>query len=166
MSPLAEVIVTVLVGLTMLIGLAAVFLPLLPDMLIIWIAALGYGFFVGWGEVGPWLFGLITLLGAIGAIAEIWVSGAGAKRAGASAWGILGGLALGAVGLVLFTPLGGVLGLLLGTFVVEAVRLRDPSQAAKAMLGMGLGYGASFGVRLILGMAMIGVWILWVVVEA
>ncbi len=163
---MAEAIVTVLVGLTMLVGLAGVFLPLLPDMLIIWMAALGYGLLVGWGQWGPWLFGLITLLGAIGAIAEIWVSGAGARRAGASVWGILGGLALGAVGLVFFTPLGGVLGLLLGTFVVEAVRLRDPSQAAKAMLGMGLGYGASFGVRLVLGMVMIGVWILWVVVQA
>ena len=163
---MAEVIVTILVGLTMLIGLAAVFLPLLPDMLIIWIAALGYGLFTGWGTWGPWLFGLITLLGAVGAIAEIWVSSAGARHAGASAWGVLGGLALGAVGLIFFTPLGGVVGLLVGTFVVEALRLKDPSQAAKAMLGMGLGYGASFGVRLVLGMAMIGAWILWVVVES
>ena len=163
---MAEVIVTILVGLTMLIGLAAVFLPLLPDMLIIWIAALGYGLFTGWGAWGPWLFGLITLLGAIGAIAEIWVSSAGARHAGASAWGILGGLVLGVVGLIFFTPLGGVVGLLVGTFVVEALRLKDPSQAAKAMLGMGLGYGASFGVRLVLGMAMIGAWILWVVVES
>ena len=163
---MAEVIVTILVGLTMLIGLAAVFLPLLPDMLIIWIAALGYGLFTGWGAWGPWLFGLITLLGIIGAIAEIWVSSAGARHAGALAWGILGGLALGVVGLIFFTPLGGVVGLLVGTFVVEALRLKDPSQAAKAMLGMGLGYGASFGVRLVLGMAMIGAWILWVVVES
>jgi hypothetical protein len=161
---MSETLLTALVGLAMLVGLAAIFIPLLPEMLILWGAALAYGLLVGWGRWGPWLFAWITLLGIVGGLAEIWVSGAGGKRAGASFWGILGGLAAGLLGFLIFPPFGGVIGLLLGTFAVEAIRLQDPEKAARAMLGMGLGYGASFGVRLLVGLMMVGAWLLWVIV--
>lgn len=157
-----EVLLTILIGLAMLLGLAAVFIPLLPDMLIIWGAALAYGLLVGWGRWGPWLFAAITLFGIMGGLAEIWVSGAGGKRAGASFWGIVGGLVAGLLGFLIFPPFGGVVGLLLGTFAVEALRLKDAAKAARATLGMGLGYGASFGVRLMVGLLMIGAWLVWV----
>lgn len=157
-----EILLTVLIGLVMLLGLAAVFIPLLPEMLLIWGAALGYGLLVGWGRWGPWLFAVITVLGVVGGLAEIWVSGAGGKRAGASFWGILSGLVVGFIGFWIFPPFGGVIGLLLGTFAVEALRLGDAGQAARAMLGIGLGYGASFGVRLVAGLLMIAAWLVWV----
>jgi uncharacterized protein YqgC (DUF456 family) len=160
---MSETLLTVLIGVAMLLGLLAVFIPLMPEMPILWGAALAYGLLVGWGRWGPWLFGLITLLGIVGGLAEIWVSSAGGKRAGASLWGILGGLAAGFLGFLIFPPLGGVIGLLLGTFAVEAIRLKDADKAARAMLGMGLGYGASFGVRLIVGVLMVGVWLAWVI---
>jgi hypothetical protein len=57
-----------------------------------------------------------------------------------------------------------VVGLLLGTFAVEAIRLQDADKAVRAMLGMGLGYGASFAVRLILGLLMVAAWLAWVFV--
>src|SRR4030067_1075988 len=63
---------------------------------------------------GPGLFALIPLLGLVGALAEIWASSAGGKRAGASFWGILGGLVAGFVGFLVFPPFGGVLGVLVG----------------------------------------------------
>jgi len=160
-----EALLTVLIGAVMLLGLLAVFIPLMPEMLILWGAALAYGLLVGWGRWGPWLFALITLLGIVGGLAEIWVSSAGGKRAGASLWGILSGLATGFFGLLVFPPFGGVIGLLLGTFAAEAIRLKDAEKAARAMLGMGLGYGASFGVRLIVGLLMVGVWLVWVIVR-
>lgn len=159
-----DTVLTLLVGLAMLLGLAAVFIPMLPEMLILWGAALAYGLLVGWGRWGPWLFALITLLGVAGGLAEIWVSGAGGKRAGASFWGILGGLVAGFLGFLVFPPFGGVVGLLLGTFAVEAIRLQDADKAVRAMLGMGLGYGASFAVRLILGLLMVAAWLAWVFV--
>jgi uncharacterized protein YqgC (DUF456 family) len=90
-----ETLLTALIGLAMLLGLVAVFIPLMPEMLILWGASLAYGLLVGWGRWGPWLFALITLLGLLGALAEIWASSAGGKRAGASLWGILGGLVAG-----------------------------------------------------------------------
>lgn len=160
-----ETLLTIVAGTLMVVGLAGIFLPFVPDTLLIWGAALGYGLLVGWGVSGPWLFGLITLLGLLAAAAESWVSGASAFKAGASPWSILAGLTGGALGLFLFPPLGVVMGLMTGTFLVEYLRRKDARQAVRAMVGIGLGYGVSFGVKLILGLMMIGAWVAWVVLE-
>ena len=157
-----EGLLTVVAGVLMLVGLLGIFLPFVPDVLLIWGASLGYGLFVGWGESGPWLFGLITLLGLLAAAAEAWVSGAGAYKAGASPWSILAGLVGGAAGFFLLPPLGMVIGLLAGTFLAEYLRRKDARQAARAMVGMGLGYGVSFVVKLVFGLAMIGARLIWV----
>lgn len=156
-----ELALTVLVGLVMLVGLLGVFVPILPDILLIWLAALGYGLAVGWGRSGPWLFAGITLLGLLGGITETWVSGAGARRAGASGWAIVVGILTGTIGFFVFPPLGMVLGLLGGTFAVEMLRHRDPRLAGRATLGMGIGFGISFGVKLVFGLLMVGAWLLW-----
>ncbi len=160
---MSETLTTLLAGALMLVGLLGVFIPVLPDLFLVWLAALGYGLLVGWGTWGGWLFALITLLGLVGMAAEIWVTGAGARKGGASTWGIVGGLGLGLVGLIAFPPFGGVLGLLLGVFMVEYLRHRDADQALRSTLGMGAGYGISFLVKLILALGMIGAWIIWVI---
>lgn len=147
----------------MLVGLLGVFLPVVPDILLIWLAALGYGLLVGWGQSGPWLFAGITLLGLVGVATETWVSGAGARKAGASGWAILVGVLAGLVGFFFFPPLGMIVGLLGGTFAVELLQKRDAGQAARSTLGMGIGFGVSFGVKLLLGLLMVGAWLLWLV---
>ncbi len=158
MSP---ALVAVLAGALMLVGLVGVFIPAMPDLLLIWLAALGYGLLVGWGPRGGWLFAGITLLGLIGILADIWVSSAGARAGGASVWGVLGGLALGLVALIVGGPLAGLAGLLAGIFGVEMLRHGEPRRALQATLGTALGYGASFGVKLLLGLGMIGLWAAW-----
>jgi uncharacterized protein YqgC (DUF456 family) len=157
-----DILFTILAGTVMLIGLLAIFLPFVPDILLIWGAALGYGLLVEWGESGPWMFAAITVLGLLGGVSEAWVSGAGARKAGASVWAIVVGVIAGGIGFIFFPPLGMIVGLLGGTFIVEYLRLKDARQAARAMVGMGLGYGVSFGVKLLFGLMMIGAWLAWV----
>jgi uncharacterized protein YqgC (DUF456 family) len=157
-----EILLTILAGTLMLVGLLAIFLPFVPDILLIWVAALGYGLLVGWGESGPWMFAAITILGVLGGVSEAWVSGAGARKAGASLRSIVVGIIAGGIGFFFFPPLGMIVGLLGGTFLVEFLRLNDAQQAARATLGMGLGFGVSFGVKLLFGLMMIGAWIVWV----
>jgi uncharacterized protein YqgC (DUF456 family) len=65
------------------------------------------------------------------------------------------------VGLIVIPPFGAIVGLLLGTFLVEAWRLRDMRQAAKGTLGMGVGYGMGFAVKLVMGLGMVGLWVVW-----
>ncbi len=157
-----DTIVTILVGLTMLLGLIGIVIPILPDLLLIWGAALVYGLVVGWGTIGPWMFAVITLLGILGGLAEGWVTGVGARKGGASLWSVVGGFALSLVGLVVLGPLGFLIGLLLGIFLLELFRHRNVKHAARATTGTGLGYGASFVVKFIFGLGMIAAWLVWV----
>jgi uncharacterized protein YqgC (DUF456 family) len=162
---MSDTIVAVLTGIVMFIGLLGALLPVIPDLIIIWGAALGYALLVGWGSSGPWIFGLLTVLGLGGVVAEIWMGGMGGKIGGASFKSILVGLVLGIIGFIFLTPVGGLALLLVGTFAMEYYRLDDAEAALKGMLGVGLGYGASFGVKLIIGLFMIGLWVVWVVIE-
>jgi uncharacterized protein YqgC (DUF456 family) len=159
---MTETAIIALVAGIMLIGLIGVLIPIFPDVILIWLGALVYGVLAGWGVIGGWLFAGISVLGAIGGLSEIWASSMGARVGGASLWGILGGLVLGLVGLIVIPPFGAVIGLLLGTFLVETWRLRDMRQAARGTFGMGLGYGMAFVVKLVMGLGMVGLWIVWV----
>ena len=156
-----DVLVSILVGIMMLLGLLGTVLPVLPDVIMIWAGALIYGLVVGWGQSGGWLFAVISVLGILGLLSDALVSGAGARQGGASIGSTLGGLAVGLVGLITAGPLGFLGGILLGTFTLEYIRNRDPELALKATFGMGLGYGASFIVKLLLGLGMIAAWIAW-----
>ena len=161
---MSKTLVTVLAAVVMLLGLAGVVLPALPGLALIWLAALGYGLLAGWGASGPWLFGLITLLGLAGLGSELWVTSAGARVAGASGWSVLAGIVLGLIGLLFFSPIGAVIGLALGILGAEYLRLKDWRKALSAAGGTLAGCGVSYGVKLLLGMVMIGAWVAWVLI--
>ena len=160
---MSEILITVLLGMTMLVGLAGIILPVLPDVILIWGSALLYGLLIGWGRYGGWLFAGISVLALVGLVADAWVSGMGARKGGASFWSSLGGVIVGVIGLFVGGPLGLIVGMLLGVFVIEYWTHRDPDRALRATFGMGVGYGASFFVKIFLGLAMIAIWIGWVI---
>ena len=160
---MSEILIPLLLGLAMLVGLAGMILPVLPDVILIWGAALLYGLLIGWGRYGIWLFAAITVLGLIALLADVWVSGVGARQGGASFWSSLAGLAAGIIGLFAGGPLGLIVGMLLGIFVIEYWIHQDADRAMRAMFGMGVGFGASFVVKILLGLGMIALWIGWVI---
>ena len=162
---IAEIILTVITGIVMLIGLLGVFLPIFPDMIVMIGAALAYGLLVGWGDSGAWFFGAIAFLGLIGIAADIWVSGVGGRIGGASFVSILVGTVLGLIGFIFLTPLGGLAILLAVTFLMEYRRQGDAEKAIKGMLGVGVGYGASFVVKLLIGLVMMALWVLWAIIR-
>jgi len=154
--------VTFLVGMAMLAGLAGALIPWFPDILLIWGAGLVYGILVGWGTWGPWLFALMTVAALVGFVAEVAVSAAGARVGGASGWGILAGLVLAVLGLIVFSPLGALIGLALGMLLVEGWRQHNLRKAAAATLGAVIGWGASFLVKFGLSLWMVLLWGAWV----
>jgi len=150
-------------SLLMLVGLAGAVIPAIPDLLLIWGTALGYGLLVGWGAWGPWLFAGITLLCGAGLFAEVWTSSAGARIGGASAWSIVGGVAAGVILMVVVGPLGGVIALLAVIFLLEWRKHRNSRQAGRAVLGTAVGYGASFFVKFSIAFTSVLLWVIWVI---
>jgi uncharacterized protein YqgC (DUF456 family) len=150
-----------LIGLIMLVGIVGLFIPVFPDLLLIWAAALGYGLIIGWEANGPLLFGLITLLAIVGTLADVWMSTLGGRAGGASFGSIIVGTIFGFLGMIFLTPLGGIGILLLSIFLLEYRRIGDADKALKAMLGAGIGFGASFGIKLVIGLGMISIWVYW-----
>ncbi|MGD8603099.1 MAG: DUF456 domain-containing protein [Anaerolineales bacterium] len=160
---MSELGLTILVGSAMFVGLVGTVLPALPDIPLIWVAALGYGFLVEWVDPSTGYFIAISVLGLLGVVTEVWVSGIGARAGGASLLGVLGGFVLGTIGLLAAGPVGAVIGLLVGTFAVEYFRDRDHQRASRATLGLGLGCTVSVVVKFGLGLVMVILWVVWLV---
>ncbi|MDZ4158212.1 MAG: DUF456 family protein [Anaerolineaceae bacterium] len=94
MVDLANLSLKLIVLIVMLFGLLSLFIPAMPGLLVIWLAALAYGILTGFDWVSGGLFALITVLGITGSLADNVLMGTGARRVGASWLAI--GLALAA----------------------------------------------------------------------
>jgi len=155
-----------LLAVVMALGAVGTVVPLLPGLALIWAAGLVYGLAEGFGAPGTVAFAAMTGLAAAASIAG-WVvpkrraSGAGAGRA--SVWlgitgAVVGFFAIPVVGL----PLGGVLGIYVG----EHLRTRDPAAAWATTRATIIGFGVAALVQLAAALAMIVVWIAWVLVAS
>lgn len=153
-----------LFGLTlflMLVGLVGLIVPIFPGILVMWLAALGYGVVHGFDTLGIILFVVITLLMIAGSVIDNVLMGAGARQGGASWLTILIGLLAGVLGTLLVPPIGGLIAAPLAVMLAEYLRHGDWQQAWRATRGLALGWGASFFVRLAIGVLILGLWLFW-----
>ncbi len=150
-----------LVLVLMLIGLVGLIVPIFPGILVMWLAALGYGVVRGFDTLGIFLFVVITLLMIAGSVVDNVLMGAGARHGGASWRSILVGMLAGVVGTLLVPPIGGLIAAPAAVMLVEYLRGRDWQQAWRATRGLALGWGASFFVRLAIGLLILGLWLFW-----
>jgi uncharacterized protein YqgC (DUF456 family) len=160
MDALTDAMAFSLATAVMLIGLVGVAVPVVPGVVLIWIAALGYAWYDGFHALSPLVFALLTLLGVAGATSDVWMSYLGARVGGASLWATLGGTLGSLIGLVVWFPLGAIVGSVVGALLVELIRTRD---WRKALMGGGGTLGGrlmSTAVELLIGLAMIGLFLL------
>jgi len=151
----------ILAGITlvlMLIGLGGLIIPILPGLVIIWVAALGYGIFVGFDTLGWIMFALITVLMIVGELVEHVLMGTLAHKEGAPWWVVLIVLAVAIAGNFFFPILGGILAGLLALFGIEWLRSKDARKALVSMRGLLVGFAWGFAARFTAGLAMIGSW--------
>lgn len=159
-----EIVAAILAFLVMLVGVAGTIVPVLPDTPLIWLAALGYGLVAGFdGWLGGVAMLLLTVLVALGIVADLTLGAAGAAQKGASPQAIVASLVGGLIGLLFFPPLGALLGALLGVFVVEYQRRsQNAKEAWEAVKGYAVGCGWAVVVKLVLAGLMIAIWGVWV----
>ena len=145
----------------MAVGLFGLIVPIFPGITVIWLAALGYGVITGFSTLGWVLFAVITVLLIVGVTIDNILMGAKARKEGA-AWSSLAlGWLAGILGTILLPPLGGIIAAPLVVLLLEYLRQRDFNKALASLRGLAIGWGASFVVRFFIGLAMIGIWLVW-----
>jgi uncharacterized protein YqgC (DUF456 family) len=145
----------------MLAGLAGVFLPLLPGIELIWLAALGFGILHGFTWKGGLSMAGISLLLLVGLSSDIWITGLGLKSAGTSLVSVLTGTAALLIGSLLLTPPAGIAIGLAVLVVLEFLRHRDWKKAVASAGSALAGCGLSYGFKFFVGLLMMGIWIVW-----
>ena len=161
---MAEWLQTAIFGVTlvvMLVGLFGLIVPIFPGIMVIWLAALGFGVVKGFGTLGIWMFIVITLLAAAGMVVDNVFMSAGARQGGA-AWSTIAlGVLAGIVGTILLPPIGGLILAPLTIFLIEWRKQADWRKALQSIRGLAVGWGLAFVARFGIGVLMIICWILW-----
>ncbi len=160
---MSDGVVTVAVAIAMAVGIVGTVIPVLPGLVLVWAAALGYGLVVGFGAVGLAAFAGITLLGAAGMAAGVALPHRAAGSSGASPASMWVGSALGVVGFFLVPVVGLPLGVVVGLFGAEVVRTRDLTAAWASTWATLKAFGLAALVQAGAGLAMAAVWVGWVV---
>ncbi len=133
-----------------IIGLLGTLLPILPGLIIIWLAALYYAAVVlGFGDFSPWVFALLTLVALVAGTSNLWLAALGAKTTGATWRTLLVGF-VGAIAGTFLLPIplvGTIVGYAAGLILSEYVRLGQWRPALRAAFGGVVGWGVSTAVE-------------------
>lgn len=143
-----------------LLGLAGVFLPFLPGVPIVWLGLALYAYLTAFETLSLAtvlvFLGLVVVTIIIDFIAPI----IGAKTYKASRYGIAGSFLGMLLGILIFGPLGIILGPLLGAFIGEFwLAHKEPQQAFKSSLGTLVGFLAGALIKTVLIFVMLGFFI-------
>jgi hypothetical protein len=147
----------------MLVGLFGLIVPIFPGIMVIWLAALGYGAATGFTTLGWVLFTVITVLFILGAIIDNVLMSAKAHKEGAALSSLALGVLAGILGTILFPPVGGLIATPLVLLLVEYIRQHNFKRAFVTLRGLAIGWGSAFVVRFLIGAAMIGIWLVWAI---
>jgi uncharacterized protein YqgC (DUF456 family) len=121
--------VTLLAAVAVAVGIVGVVVPVVPGLVLAWAGVAAWAVF---GDAGPgrWaVLAVATALAVGGTVAKWLVPGRNLRRAGVPNGSLAAGGVLGAVGFFVVPVLGAILGLVLGIWLAEQVRLRDRREA-------------------------------------
>lgn len=142
-------------------GIGITFLSF-PGIVLIFISLLLYGMYTNFAEPTVntlVIVGLVTLL-------SFWIDNLamlfGAKKLGASNWGMLGAALGGLVGLFIAGPVGVIIGPLVGAIIAELIVNPDFKKALKSGFGTFVGYLFGMFLKLIVTIIMF-IWALTVI---
>ncbi len=153
---------TVLFAVTLIVmlgGIIGCLLPAVPGIPVIWISALVYALITGFERIGTDYLVTFGILSVATLLLDYIAGVYGAKRFGASKWGMLGAFLGMIVGLIIgFLP-GMILGPFIGAVALELIAGKQSGPALKAGFGTFIGFLCGTFLKLVIGTAMIGVFI-------
>jgi uncharacterized protein len=160
-----QVVLEIFTLLALIVGLLGLIVPVFPGLVVMWLGTLVYAIIQGAaGHMTGWkwfLFFVITILMITGSIVDNIII-ARKMRDKYIPWSsILWAFAAGVVVSLFFTPLIGLVAAPVGLFLAESSRLKNRDAAVESTKAYMIGWGWAFGVRFLIGLAMIGFWMIW-----
>ena len=159
------VLVDILTLAILVVGLVGLIMPVFPGLVIMWLATLVYAFLQGAaGRMTGWdwfLFALITILMLVGSVVDNIII-ARKMRDHFIPWSsILFAFAVSIVASLFFTPIIGLAAAPVTLFLAEMRRLNNRDEAIASTKAYMVGWGWAFGARVLIGIIMIGFWMVW-----
>ncbi len=160
----AQAVLLMVALIVMGFGTVAAPLPVVPGPAVIWFATTIYAALTGFREIGVIPVVLLTLMMILGSTTNIWLAALGVKVTGGSFLDVVVGTAGMFVGMILFFPLGAIIGAVVAVLATEFLRSGDIRKALKVGTGTAsgwlLGVVAEFIVSLVMDVTFIAALIL------
>ncbi len=139
------------------IGVIGSLVPNMPGSTLIFLGALIYGWMDGFAHFSPWVLLPLFILTVGGALGQYLIAGFGAKKFGASRYGIIGAIVGLFIGLFFIPIIGGFLiGTFLGAVIAEGIfTVKKEKEILQAGLGALLGIVGSLLFEFIIAMVMV-----------
>ena len=138
------------------LGVAMLAVPVAPAIGIIFAGVAVVAWADGFVRIGWGMLAVLLVLTVLGSLADNVATLFGARKAGASGWGVAGAAIGMLVGLPFGLP-GIVVGPAVGAFVAELVRNPDLRRAGKAGLGGLFGFLLGIVAKSFFGMLIVGI---------
>ena len=151
----------VVTGLLMLVGLVGIVVPVLPGLLLVWLATALWAF----EHPNRWAWVVFALCGVVyaaGVIAQYLVPGRRLKDAGVRTSTLFFAVVLAIVLFFVIPVVGAPIGFVLGVFLVELTRYRERSAAWRATVSALTAVAMSIGIELAAGFVIVLVWLVGV----
>ncbi|MCR8645297.1 DUF456 family protein [Paenibacillus sp. N1-5-1-14] len=152
----------VLIVALFIIGMLGTVFPILPGVFAVYAAFFVYGWFFSFEPFGFWFWTIQTLIVVIVFVADYAVSAMGVKKFGGSRASVIGSTIGLIFGPFVIPAFGLILGPFIGAVIGEIIIGKSIEQALKSGVGSVLGFFSSVVVKVILQLAMIIVFIIWI----
>ena len=149
-----DLLLLVLGVLVIVAGIVSLALPLVPGVAIIFLGVVLVAWADDFARIGPLTLGVLFALTLVAMVADNVAGMFGARRAGASGWGVFGAGVGAVVGLPLGLP-GVMLGPAVGALAFEYLKNPDLKRAGKAGLGGLFGYVLAVVAKAVFGLTLV-----------
>jgi uncharacterized protein YqgC (DUF456 family) len=156
---IAEVILLVSTLFLMLVGLIGCLLPVLPGVPVIYVVAFVYAAITGFETIGSGFLIAFGILTVVTLILDNLAGVYGAKRFGATRWGMLGAILGMIIGLIFGSIIGMIIGPFFGAVLLELLAGKQSGQAFSAGLGTFVGFVGGTLLKIAVGVGMVSAFV-------
>lgn len=154
-----EIVLFTIALIIMFGGMAGIIVPIIPTMPLIWLGAFLYAVFTHFEKVTWMILLVFALLTIFSIVLENLGNVYGAKKFGATKWGIIGSIVGTGAGFYMGGPIGLILGPVVGTVIFELIGGKGYKGALKSGLGNFVGFLGGSVIKIIIGLVMISLFI-------